>query len=86
MGQGVALGLKDSEDDVQKAAAQSLVPDLDKAPKGSAKGGKAGGDGGGLTINFNAPVGGNIADFEAAVRRALTNEARDAAMALGVSV
>jgi hypothetical protein len=86
MGEGVALGLKDSEDSVQKAAANSLVPDLDKAPKGSAKAGKAGGDGGGVTINFNGPVGGAVADFEAAVHRAFTNELADIAMNLGVKV
>lgn len=84
MGQGLILGMKDSEDGVQKAAANSLVPDLGKSPVGAPKAAKATEKGSGVTINFNGPVGGSVADFEAAARRAFTSEVQDALMNLGI--
>lgn len=84
MGEGQALGLEDSEDRVQKAAASSLVPDPQKLPALGARGAGASFTGPLVSIGQLIVQGGD--DLATEIRRVIAVEAARVAENLGLTV
>ena len=84
MGEGQALGLEDSQDRVQKAAASSLVPDPANLPK-LGGGGAGGGTITGPLVSIGQIVVQGAEELRAEVRRVFDDESARIAELLGLS-